>query len=146
MRRKREVHITRAAGSQSTHGPLQHFPTGSKLSHPAWFPREITGTQSCSVCVCVSALCVSTQFQTVAQSQSCGHPDVFCKTRKTGIFWEELGCSGVTEHAALRYSSSVFREATQDVRLLCLVACVTTVFFTMISVKLCCIPVASCRG
>lgn len=53
MRRKREVHITRAAGSQSTHGPLQHFPTGSKLSHPAWFPREITGTQSCSVRVCV---------------------------------------------------------------------------------------------
>lgn len=127
MRRKRGAHTMRTARIQSIRGPLQHFPTGSKLSHLTWFPKEMTVTQSCSVGTSVCPTCFNPILHKGTVSKMWAS-HVFCKNGKTGMFWEQLGCSGVTEHAALRYSLLVFRETTQDVWLLSLVACGTIGF------------------
>lgn len=127
MRKKREVHITRTARSQSTHGPPQRFPTGSKLSHLAWFPKETSAICSHAPWVCLSSLPASTQFHTATHSQRSGHPSVLQNQED----WDVLGAAGLqwgNRAHSLRYSLLVFRQATQNVGLLCLVACGTIAF------------------
>lgn len=82
MRRKREVHITRAAGSQSTHGPLQHFPTGSKLSHLAWFPRKLQ-VRSHAPCVCLP-YAFQPNFRQWHSLKAVGIPMCFAKPGRQG--------------------------------------------------------------
>lgn len=81
----------RTAGSQSTHGPLQHFPTGSKLSHHARSPKEMTVTQSCSMCVHLLALSLSTQFYQWHSLKDAGIPCVVQKQEDRDV----LGAAGL---------------------------------------------------
>lgn len=109
MRKKRGVHTTRTARSQSAHGPPQHFPTGSKLSHLAWFPKETTVMQSCSMGMSVHPTCFnliphSDTFSKMWTSKCFPKQEDTDVLGATGLQWDNWACG-------LRDSLLVFKTS-----------------------------------